>query len=455
MNIPVVIICFNNYKYVEMMVKQVVEKNTHQPIIIINNKSDCVYTNDYLKLSPHKVINMSENKGHLVWTLSEIYDTLPEQFIITDPDIQFNSALPDNYIEQLVNLSHIYKPKKIGFALDISDSNEMLPYKFSDFGYSGITTIWESQTQYWKNKLENPTYELYLSDIDTTFTLYSKSYSGKDIRVAGNFTAKHLPWYKHDEGISLLSRYLMFHNASSASSIKGFTLKYINDNYILVHKRGIPILFEKNVNDHFWKDIYALWENDTFEIFDKYLRKDKQFLDIGAWMGTTCLYASRNSSYVVAVECDKVSVEKLRNNIKLNEINTMIDIESCAVYSSTTEIAFGPNSSSHTSALNDSMSQIKQSPTEKDYLIQTITLDAIIKKYNLNNLSLIKVDIEGGEENILYDLYNYGKSTNVPLYISFHYSWWLNRNLDRFIFLTPSQKTTIQNDPFCSILFEF
>jgi len=458
-NIPILIICFNNFKYIKMMVSQIEKKNYNQPIIILNNNSDCIYTQEYLKLSKHIVINLNENMGHLVWKMPEIYNNLPNQFIITDPDIEFNNALPNNYIEILVELSNKYNASVIGFALDISDKEKMLPYKFSDFGYPGISTIWEAQQQYWTNKISDESYELYLSAIDTTFALHTKSYinNRKNIRIAGNFTAKHLPWYKYDDNISLLGKYLMYKNSSSSiSSIKGFTLKFIEEIAFIINKNGTPLLFEKGVNDIFWRDIYTNWEKETFEVFDKFLNKDKQFLDIGAWMGTTVLYASFRSSYIVAVECDIVSVEKLKNNIILNKLDTVIDIEPYAIYSENTEVSFGPNSFANNSSLNDSMSQIKIGESNKnDYLIKTITLDNLIQKYNLNNLSLIKVDIEGGEENILVDLFNYGKSSMVPLYISFHYSWWNNKNLDRFTFLTHEHKLQIIRSPFCSILFEF
>ena len=49
-------------------------------------------------------------------------------------------------------------------------------------------------------RIENDEYELYDSNLDTTFCLINNKYKGVNkcsgIRVAGNFTAKHLPWYK-------------------------------------------------------------------------------------------------------------------------------------------------------------------------------------------------------------------------------------------------------------------
>ena len=53
---------------------------------------------------------------------------------------------------------------------------------------------WESV--FWTKRVEDDEYELYEAGIDTTFALVNKKYpGGKSIRVAGNFTARHIPWY--------------------------------------------------------------------------------------------------------------------------------------------------------------------------------------------------------------------------------------------------------------------
>jgi FkbM family methyltransferase len=458
-NTPIVIISYNNYKYVNNMIKQLESLITVPNILIIDNNSNCKYTIDYINKSKNKytVINCDKNFGHMVWKESFIFDILPDMFIITDPDLQFNKKTPTNFIDVMIEISNQYKSNKVGFALDISEPEKMFPYSFNDFGYHGIHTIWESQKQYWVNKIENSKFEMYFSPVDTTFCLFNKNYTEQDIRMAGDFTMKHLPWYIDVDDISKLSRYLMYNNTSSSSSISCFEMKYLADNkFVPITKRNETFLiqFDGGINDYFWENIYPNWENDTFDIFDKYLNKEKQFLDIGSWVGVTCLYASRLSSYVVCVEADPVSAKKLQHNINTNLLDTNIDIEHSAIYNESTNVVFGPNQFSSTSQLNDSMSQIKLSETNNsDVMIKTITLDEIIKKYNLNNLSLIKVDIEGGEEYILNDLLEYSNSNIVPIYISFHYDWWIDKNLDRFLHLQSHHKTQIISSPFCSILF--
>jgi FkbM family methyltransferase len=277
--------------------------------------------------------------------------------------------------------------------------------------------------------------------------------------MAGNFTMKHLPWYINIDFVSKLDRYNMYKDADSISSIKCFEMKYFEENnFVPIIKRNETFLIEMNggINDHFWKNIYPYWENETFDVFDKYLKKDKQFLDIGAWIGVTSLYASRFSSYVVSVECDPESIKILNTHINNNCIDTIIDIEPFAIYNNNVPVIFGPNSNSQSSQFNDSMSQTKLEKTkDEDIFVNTITLKEIITKFNLNNLSLIKVDIEGGEENILNDLLEHSKSNKIPIYISFHYDWWNDKNLDRFTHLNDLHKNQIKTSPLSSILFEF
>jgi len=120
-------------------------------------------------------------------------------------------------------------------------------------------------------------------------------------------------------------------------------------------------------------------------------------------------------------------------------------------------VKFGKNKHLENSKMNDSTSHIYNNDIISDdyYLTKTITIENIIQKYQINvsEISLIKVDIEGGEEHILDDLINIHKKYNITLYVSFHYTWWTDKNLDRFTFLSENIKNRIISYPFISILF--
>jgi FkbM family methyltransferase len=460
MNIPILIICYNNHKYVDNIINQLIKINNAytQSIIIIDNNSDNHDTIQFLQNTKIQIIHNPENNGPWIvsWCNEHIYDILPDKFILTDPDLEFDENIPANFIEIMVSLSDKYQCSKLGLALKIDDFNEM---------YNGVyvnnKTIYEHETEFWVNRIDDNEYELYHARVDTTFHIFNKKVAyDNDIRIAGNFTVKHIPWYLNNPFITIYD-YKKTYN-QDISTISWIINNYIDEKFFKIHKNNEFLLIENRDTDtnlNFWTTIYSSWENEKFDIFDRYLNKDKIFIDIGGWIGTTCIYGSRNSRHVYVVEADKTSFQDLTANCKINCDNTTL-INRAIFNENDTDIVFGKNQFSTNSSLNDSTSQINinagQTPQDGEYIIKTITIQTIIDIYNINpaEISLIKVDIEGGEEYILNDLYAIMQKYNIPLHVSFHYSWWTDYNLDRFTFLTDEQKDMIQSYPFISLILQ-
>jgi len=461
MNIPIIIICYNNYKYVKNTLTQIlkINKEYYKNIQILNNNSTCLDTIQFLNNIDVKVIHNFSNNGPWIvpWNNKNIYDILPDKFILTDPDLKLNENIPNNFIEILSELSDKYKTNKIGFALDISDYEKF--YKDQNYAYS--KSIYEWEKKFWENKINDDNYILYKESIDTTFCLINKNYIYNDsIRIAGNFTVKHLPWYIENEIYNTYENYINNINTTKISSISKIIKSYIEEKYLQIYKNNELFLIENNeINQNlgFWKDIYSHWEKETFEVFDKYLSKDKIFIDIGGWIGTTAMYGSRKSKHVYSIEADPKSFEDMTNNFKINCSKNYTLINKAIFDIDNIKIKFGKNIFLPNSKMNDSTSQIYSDDivTNEYYLAETITLENIIKNYQINvsEISLIKVDIEGGEENILNDLFDIHIKYNISLYISFHYIWWKNKNLDRFSFLSSEIKNKIILYPFISIIF--
>lgn len=417
--VPILIICYNNAKYVDQMVSGLCNVLTNPNIIIIDNNSSCKYTKDYLSKTTHRVIQRTNNDGHMVWMADDIFPTLPDQFILTDPDIQLPDGLEPTFIETLVHISSKYHAQRVGFALDISEPEKMFPYRFCDFGYSGITTIWESQLQYWKNPITTETeFELYFADIDTTFCLYNKKFQGRHIRVGGKYTAKHLPWYTHVEGVSRFERHLMYRDASKSSSIRCFEDQYMKDHqFVILQKMGedVMVQLDGSADDDFWLNEYHDWGDQTFHVLRRYLQHDKQYLEIGAGVGFTCVYAMKIACQVVCVETDSNLLEKLKRNVENNQCYCRVDI---------VEEGFG----------------------------QDMELDTIIRKYKLDNLCLVHINLDGDEEDHMNDL---SKLNNVPVLVQFNISRWKSQDLSRFSFLTEEHKQQLTAHPRSPILFQF
>ena len=177
-----------------------------------------------------------------------------------------------------------------------------------------------------------------------------------------------------------------------------------------------------NVSDdkqfaYFWHNVFPNhWEDFTFEVLDHYLHPDQNYLDIGSWIGPTILYASSKAKHSFGVEPDSVAYEALKTNITLNpELKQKITpINKALSYKSGTmnlykRTRFGDSSSSLVRSLSDDFQSVSVS-----------TLKDLLKDYQITNLSLIKMDIEGGEYLLIPSMRKYLKRYKPPLYLSLH-----------------------------------
>jgi len=205
--IPVIIISYNNGVYVENMTRQLHSFDI-TPIIIDNNSSS-KSTRSTLDNLEHEelahVIRSQKNFGHMVGFLKPIYDLLPEVFAYTDPDLQLNKNLPENFLAVMEELSKEFSVFKIGFALSLKGHGPIKDSRYHSCHYKPIyyekhLSIEEYESRYWVKKLKHDNLELYAASIDSTFAVYRKNnyigdfYDG--IRIAGDYSAIHLPWFK-------------------------------------------------------------------------------------------------------------------------------------------------------------------------------------------------------------------------------------------------------------------
>lgn len=458
--IPILVICHNNYKYVRNTLDQIkaINPEYHQTIQIVDNASTCPETIEFLKTVGVPVIR-NDNNGPWItpWINVHIYHALPDKFILTDPDLGFNPNLPRDFVDQLSLLSDTYEANRIGFALDISDFDKM----FQEAYHNGVT-VYDHEKQFWSNRIVNDRYEMYLADLDTTFNLLNKRFVDRctSIRVAGAFTAKHLPWYIDNPVYTPYENYEASTRVQKYSTTAKHIAEYIENRYVRIFKNSQSFLIENNHNNpnlSFWKETYPYWEIETFNVFDAFLREDKIFIDIGGWIGTTAMYASRKSRHVYSIEADRLSFNDLGVNMKTNCVQNYTLVNKAIYNTDNTSIRFGKNKFIDNSKMNDSTSQIynDDETSEDSYIVDTITLTRLIETYNINpwEISLIKVDIEGGEEYILEEVFKIHKTYNIPVYLSFHHMWWNNKDLNRFDFLSETDKDRILKDSLVSILF--
>ena len=228
--IPFVLIIYNNLHFLKNFINQI--KKYPNPIIILDNKSTYEPINEYYKELKNELGNkvdirlLDKNYGHLVYI--QLKSELPQIFILSDVDLELNTNMPINFIEILYNLSIQYNAGKVGLALNSEDKNLFIK------GFD--EEIYNHETQFWNNKIANNILEVYNAKIDTTFCLVNSTYSigdsgldGNHIRVAGNFTAKHLPWYNNYLKNKMPFEELTFWLQNNVSS------SILNNKYVKAH----------------------------------------------------------------------------------------------------------------------------------------------------------------------------------------------------------------------------
>ena len=190
--IPVFIIAYNNLTFVKNFVKQVYPYTQH--IVIIDNCSTYIEQHkwyDSLQDPKIRILKLAENYGHSV--IDKYGDQLgvPPVFVLSDPDLELNPKMPLDAIDRLHALSIKYQRHRIGLALNIADYEQFLEVD--------AKLIHDNEVPYWQNKIPDDSYELYVASTDTTFALHNRTFQDRwydNIRIAGDFTCKHLPWYR-------------------------------------------------------------------------------------------------------------------------------------------------------------------------------------------------------------------------------------------------------------------
>jgi FkbM family methyltransferase len=189
----------------------------------------------------------------------------------------------------------------------------------------------------------------------------------------------------------------------------------VSVNQITVNKNNVSFKVEdseelhQDVGYNFWSEKYSSWEPSTFQVLDKYLSKDKDYLDIGSWVGPTAIYASFHCRQVVAVEPDPTSYQILQKNISLNSINNITSLNKAASKLKTAFLECNK-------FFGDSMSRVSQQ-VNSGVSVETIGLDELI---SLGDFSLIKIDIEGHEFELVKEYIDILDEHKIPLLLSTH-----------------------------------
>lgn len=172
---------------------------------------------------------------------------------------------------------------------------------------------------------------------------------------------------------------------------------------------------------------YSKWgeslarEPETFNIFKKFLMRDKPYFDIGACYGQTLLYGSCLSKHAYGIEPDPIAFRDLQLNVNANNfINTTIINK--ALSNTNNNISFGCKGT-----WGNSKSTMLMTPKLTSIVeVESTTIDSLLLQFpELADCNFIKMDIEGGEKIVIPAMQNYLRMYGPTLYISLHTKWGL------------------------------
>jgi hypothetical protein len=364
---PIVIIGFNQYTYIKKMVKQLEDYTCD--IIIIDNNSDFNPLLDYYeKEYKFSLLKMEKNYGHKVYEEIFITSLLGNLFIITDPDLKFNNDLPNNFIKKMINLSNHLKAGRVGFALLI-DSDDIRP----ELSYAGMPLKqWEGR--FWMNKISYPLLELYNAPIDTTFCLLNMIHNsnGLSIRIAGNFTCKHLPWHKN------------------------YYLELLDGEYehYLINNKSTNYWMDKSKNN--LDSIYD--SDDEIELNDWIINKVTDLEGLAINIGYYNKKLNNKFKFVVNVGTKNISISK---NEKIFDKNIV--------------------------SIKNNLHDI----TWKQFIYENTIYDQELKL----EIKFINIYYDGKEENIIEDLLYYSWINNINICIHLNINNWHTKLINSFDYL--------------------
>lgn len=194
--VPIIINNRNRYTFLKLMIDQL-QLFGYKNIFILDNDSSYPPLLEYYKTVNAKVVFLNKNVGYkALWETNVFNDFKNKYYVYSDPDILLQDDCPKDFVYRLyIELDKYSHKEKAGVALKIDDIPNY--YKLKN-----DVLIWEKNN--WEKEISKNVYD---AMVDTTLALYKPLAFGNAeecdaIRVAGNLTSLHLPWYDDSNNLS-------------------------------------------------------------------------------------------------------------------------------------------------------------------------------------------------------------------------------------------------------------
>lgn len=183
--------------------------------------------------------------------------------------------------------------------------------------------------------------------------------------------------------------------------------EYINKNYIYtVNIDNNLFHFQDSILSDSVNIIAHELNNNDYDFTNIDFKDGDIVIDIGANVGMVSILLAKKFPFlkIYSFEPLKENYDNLLKNIELNNIpEGIITAENKAVTKDGRLINMSINSSNKGGSSTADVISTNSIMTKENCQIESITLEEIFKKYNINKLKLLKIDCEGSEYEILYN----------------------------------------------------
>jgi len=168
---------------------------------------------------------------------------------------------------------------------------------------------------------------------------------------------------------------------------------------------------------YFWISTHqGSWEPDTIRIYRENISPRQHYCDIGAWVGPTVLLADALGAKVTCFEPDPIAYERLLHNLRENKKSNIQPFQ-IALSSSDGFTRIKPR----TKKLGQSSSSIHMEKTGNEGAgVLALRWDSACRLLELPNFDFIKIDIEGGEHDLLPSMMSYLEENKPKVFLSTH-----------------------------------
>lgn len=211
-DIPIIINNFNRLTTTKKLADDLSNLG-YTNIHILDNNSSYGPLLEWYSVCPYSVKRLSENQGNLAIYNSGFINEFKGWVAYTDSDIQLGETTPRDFMSVMVRKADKHNYNKIGLALRTND----LP----NTDYANKARNWEAK--YWEREIEP---DLYEAHVDTTFSLIKVglAFQYEALRLGGEYTAIHTPWYLNYSNLSDEEKYVANHADPTFSTTK----RYVN-----------------------------------------------------------------------------------------------------------------------------------------------------------------------------------------------------------------------------------